>query len=450
MPVVAIIVAAGRGARAGSGLPKQYRSLGGRPVLARTLEAFTSHPRIDRVQPVLNWDDLDLYRDAIRMLPGGTSKLCEPVAGGPTRQVSVRLGLEAAASGLTSPEGSHVLIHDAARPFADGSLIDRAIEAGRACRAAVPGVPLTVRSRSWMGRGASSVPRNGRRCAPSRPRKRLRLTSLFDAHRRAAEAGLDGFTDDGALAEWAGLAVTVFEGEPANVKLTRTRISPPPSGVSAGRAETGHACRLGVRRSCLHRRRPRLARRGADRRERGVVAHSDGDVVLHALTDAVLGALAEGDIGVFPAERSAMARGLSERFLAFAAERVGAEAGSSTTSTRRCCAKAPDRPPAGPHPERIAAIAGLPLGAVSVKATTTERLGFIGRGEGLAAQAVATIRLPAGAPCSPLPSLSARPLSSTPTGRRLAIATAESCTGGLVAGLLTEFRAPPMSSSVAT
>src|SRR5690349_14540947 len=119
MPVVAIIVAAGRGARAGEGLPKQYRRLGGRPVLAWTLEAFAAHPRIDRIQPVVNPDDLNLYRDAVRMPPDAASKLCEPVAGGPTRQASVRLGLEALAASLAGRDDASVLIHDAARPFVD-------------------------------------------------------------------------------------------------------------------------------------------------------------------------------------------------------------------------------------------------------------------------------------------------------------------------------------------
>ena len=401
MPVVAIIVAAGRGARAGSGLPKQYRSLGGRPVLARTLEAFTSHPRIDRVQPVLNWDDLDLYRDAIRMLPDGTSKLCEPVAGGPTRQVSVRLGLEAAASGLTSPEGSHVLVHDAARPFADGFLIDRAIEAGRACRAAVPGVPLTDTVTVVDGTGRLvDTPRREALRAIQTPQA-FALTSLLDAHRKAAEAGLDGFTDDGALAEWAGLAVTVFEGDPANVKLTRPsdfedaerRLGATPMNMVT-RVGTGFDVHAFGDGDHVWLGGVRIAH------NRGVLAHSDGDVVLHALTDAVLGALCEGDIGVhFPPSDPQWRGASSDRFLAFAAERVRRRGGvlDHLDVTVLC-----ERPRIGLHRdairERIAAVAAIPLGSVSIKATTTERLGFTGRSEGLAAQAAATIRLPTGEP----------------------------------------------------
>src|SRR5215212_3240980 len=217
MTVVAIIVAAGRGARAGGGLPKQYRSLSGRPVLARTLQAFTSHPRIDRIQPVLNLDDAALYRDAIQTVPDTALKLRKPVAGGATRQISVRHGLESLAFSLA--DDARVLIHDAARPFVDSSLIDRAIEAGRA-GAAVPGVSVTdtIKVVDGTGRVAGTPPRDALRAIQTP--QAFAFRSILDAHRRARDAGLDDFTDDAALAEWAGLPVAVFAGDPANVKLT--------------------------------------------------------------------------------------------------------------------------------------------------------------------------------------------------------------------------------------
>jgi 2-C-methyl-D-erythritol 4-phosphate cytidylyltransferase / 2-C-methyl-D-erythritol 2,4-cyclodiphosphate synthase len=225
----------------------------------------------------------------------------------------------------------------------------------------------------------------------------FRFAALLDAHRRAAKEGIGGFPDDGALAEWGGLRVTVFEGEPANVKLTlETDFASAERclGASGGnwimRVGSGfdvHAFTDGDHVWLGGGRLPA---------ERGVLAHSDGDVVLHALTDAVLGAIAEGDIGMFFPPSDPQWRGASsERFLAFAAERVRARGGliDNLDATVLC-----EEPRIGPHREliraTIATIARVPLGAVSVKATTTEKLGFIGRGEGIAALATATIRLP--------------------------------------------------------
>jgi 2-C-methyl-D-erythritol 4-phosphate cytidylyltransferase/2-C-methyl-D-erythritol 2,4-cyclodiphosphate synthase len=399
MAVVAIIVAAGRGARAGGGLPKQYRSLGALPVLARTLQAFMNHPRIDRVQPVVNWDDLDLYQDALRTLQNGASKLCDPVAGGATRQVSVRLGLEATASGLASTNNVCVLVHDAARPFVGSALIDRAVDAGRDHGAAVPGLPVTdtIKVVDRQGQVVDTPQRETLRAIQTP--QAFALESILDAHRKAAELGLDGFTDDGALAEWAGLAVTVFVGDPANIKLTRAadfdeaerRLGTTPMSMVT-RAGTGFDVHAFGDGDHVWLGGIRIAH------NRGILAHSDGDVVLHALTDALLGALCDGDIGVhFPPSDPQWRGASSDRFLAFAAERVRASGGviDHLDVTVLC-----EWPRIGPYRdairERIAAVATVPLGSVSIKATTTERLGFTGRGEGLAAQAMATIRLPIG------------------------------------------------------
>jgi 2-C-methyl-D-erythritol 4-phosphate cytidylyltransferase / 2-C-methyl-D-erythritol 2,4-cyclodiphosphate synthase len=393
MSVAAVVVAAGRGSRVGGEIPKQYRAVAGKPVIVHALEKLLTAPLVDCVLPVIHPDDRPRLEDAVPRLQAMAGKLLPPVSGGGTRQESVRRGLEA----LADRAPDLVLIHDAARPFASAELFERAIAAGRAHGAAVPGVAPTDTIKVVNDREeVVDTPDRARLRAVQTPQS-FRFAALLDAHRRAAKDGHVGFTDDGALAEWAGLSVTVFEGEPANVKLTLetdfasaerrlggsggTWIMRVGSGFDVHAFTAGdHVWLGGVRIPA----------------ERGVVAHSDGDVVLHALTDAVLGALAEGDIGMFFPPSDPQWRGASsERFLAFAAERVSARGGliDNLDATVLC-----EEPRVGPHREliraTIAAIARVPLGAVSVKATTTEKLGFIGRGEGIAAQAVATLRLP--------------------------------------------------------
>jgi 2-C-methyl-D-erythritol 4-phosphate cytidylyltransferase / 2-C-methyl-D-erythritol 2,4-cyclodiphosphate synthase len=398
MSVVAVIVAAGRGVRAGGGLPKQYRLLRGRPILAHTIQAFACHPAVDRIQPVLNLDDRNLYREALTSLTEAASKLREPVAGGATRQASVRRGLEALAQEIDGD--ACVLIHDAARPFVDAALVDRAIEAGRDGGAAVPGVSVTdtIKIVDGAGRVTATPPREALRAVQTP--QAFRFRSILDAHRRAAEAGLDDLTDDGALAEWAGLSVAVFPGDPANVKLTRAadfeeaerRMGADPMAMVT-RVGTGFDVHAFGEGDHIWLGGVRIAH------NQGVVAHSDGDVALHALTDALLGALCDGDIGThFPPSDPQWRGASSDRFLAYAAERVSERGGviDHLDVTVLC-----ERPRIGPYREaireRIAAVTGIALGAVSIKATTTERLGFTGRGEGLAAQAAATVRLPEGA-----------------------------------------------------
>lgn len=396
MQVAALIVAAGRGRRAGDGLPKQYRPLGGQSVLARTFRVFLSHPRIEVVQGVVGSDDHDLYRAALPAVEQG-SKVLPPVTGGATRQQSVLNGLEALARGGAGPE-TIVLIHDAARPFVEHAVIERAIVAARAEGAAVPGVPVTdtVAIVGANGRVADTPPRDTLRAVQTP--QAFRFEAILGAHRAAQASNLADFTDDGAVAAWAGLPVSVFEGDPLNVKLT-----------SAGDFEAAERRMAGSR--------PLLCRVGTGfdvhafgpgdhvwlgglrlPADRGVIAHSDGDVVLHALTDAVLGAIADGDIGVhFPPSEERWRGASSDRFLAHAVERARARGGviDHLDVTVLC-----ETPRVGPHREamreRIAGIAGIDTACVSIKATTTEALGFVGRREGLAAQAVATLRLPAG------------------------------------------------------
>jgi len=387
--VAAVIVAAGRGERAGANIPKQYRSIGGQPMIRATLRAFLAHPRIDFVQPVINLNDRDTYRRAVT----GLNDLLAPVAGGATRQASVRAGLEA----LALHEPGLVLIHDAARPFVSGALIERAIGAGRKSGAAVPGIALadTVKSIDDSATVTQTLDRGALRIVQTPQAFTFNL--ILEAHRRAAAARQENFPDDAALAEWAGQRVSVFEGEADNLKVTTaddfaraemTRLATL-ADVRTGNGFDVHAFSEGDHVMLAGIRIPH---------SRGVSGHSDADVALHALVDAILGALAEGDIGEhFPPSDPKWKGAASDRFLAFACERVHKRGGviAHLDVTVVC-----EAPRISPHRDamraRIAEIANVAVDRVAVKATTSEKLGFAGRGEGIFAMATATIRLPWG------------------------------------------------------
>jgi 2-C-methyl-D-erythritol 4-phosphate cytidylyltransferase / 2-C-methyl-D-erythritol 2,4-cyclodiphosphate synthase len=393
----AVVVAAGRGVRVGGTTPKQYRRVGGQTVLARTLSALAAHPEIRRIQPVISGDAAALYDDTLAELdPAVRARLLPPVPGGATRQASVHAGLAA----LSDSPPSLVLVHDAARPLVDAALLARAIAAGRAHGAAVPGVPVsdTIKRVDDAGFVRETPPREHLRAVQTPQAFAFRL--LAAAHEAAARAGLDAFTDDGALAEWAGHPVHVFAGDPANRKITHPAdLDEADRALGAGKelsmtlvtrlgtgfdvhafTEGDHVWLGGVKIPA----------------DRGVLAHSDGDVVLHALTDAILGALADGDIGVhFPPSDPQWRGASSDRFLADAVRRVRERGGVIDHLDITVLAEAPRL---SAHREairaRIAEVAGVPVTKVSIKATTTEKLGFVGRAEGLAAQAAATLRLP--------------------------------------------------------
>ena len=317
-----------------------------------------------------------------------------PVNGGATRQASVFAGLEA----LAAEEPEIVLVHDAARPFASAGLVSRAIAAGRA-GAAVPGLPVsdTVKAIDASGRVVETLDRARLRTVQTP--QAFGYSALLAAHRKAHAAGRDDFTDDAALAEWAGMVVGVFEGEATNAKLTTAEdfVRAEMENLAAlGDVRTGvgydvHAFTAGDHVMLGGVRIPH---------DRGVAGHSDADVALHALVDAILGALAEGDIGVhFPPSDPQWRGASSDRFLAFAVERVRQRGGLIAHLDVAIVCEAPR---IGPYREairsRVAAIAGIAADRVGLKATTSEKLGFIGRREGLAAYATATIRLPWGAP----------------------------------------------------
>jgi 2-C-methyl-D-erythritol 4-phosphate cytidylyltransferase / 2-C-methyl-D-erythritol 2,4-cyclodiphosphate synthase len=384
--VAAVVVAAGRGLRAGGDRPKQYRQILGEPVIRPSLAALATHGDISLVQPVVHPDDATLYQTAIVGLD-----LLAPVPGGATRQASVRAGLEA----LAPRRPELVLVHDAARPFASAALITRAIAAARASGAAVPVLPIadTVKTVDAAGTVTGTVDRAQLRMVQTP--QAFGFAALLAAHRRAQTAGRDDFTDDAALAEWAGLKVTTFEGEAGNVKLTTTddfmrAEAAKLAGLSDVRTGFGfdvhqfgdgdHVMLGGVR--IAH--------------SRGLSGHSDADIVLHALVDAILGALADGDIGVhFPPSDPQWRGASSDRFLAFAVERLRTRGGRIAHLDITVVCEAPR---IGPHRDairvRIAEIAGVPVERVGVKATTSEKMGFTGRGEGMAAFANATVRLP--------------------------------------------------------
>ncbi len=389
-PVAALLVAAGRGLRAGDGEPKQYRLVEGRPVLAHALTPFLAEPAIERIAIVIGEGDEARYANAMAGID--SSRLAAPTLGGATRQASVRRGLLA-----LSREGFDgiVLVHDAARPFVSRAQISAAIHRlGAGAIAAIPALPVTdtVKRTSADGHVAETPPRD--QLVTVQTPQAFRFRPLLEAHEAAEVALLHGFTDDAALMEWAGHPVATFQGDPANVKLTHAadflRAAAHPGRTLVTRVGTGYDVHAFGPGDHVWLGGVRIGH------DQGVIAHSDGDVALHALTDALLGALADGDIGThFPPSDPQWRGAASAQFLAFAATRVRERGGRIDFLDLTVVCEAPK---IGPHREairaEIAAIVGLPLGKVAIKATTSERMGFTGRREGLVALATATIRLP--------------------------------------------------------
>ena len=383
---VALIVAAGRGLRFGSERPKQYQLLGGRPVLRHALEAFARHPRIGAVAAVIHPDDRELFDSTAAGLV-----LEPPVMGGANRQGSVRNGLEAIAG--HSP--ARVLIHDGARPLVSSAVIDRVLDALETHDGAVPALPVAdTLKREDDGLVAATVDRAGLWRAQTP--QGFRYDAIRSAHRDAAGQEL---TDDAAVAEAAGLSVALVPGARENLKITG-----PDDMAAAERWITGESLdtccgngfdvhRFGAAEgagSTVHLCGVPIAH------DRALLGHSDADVGLHAITDAVLGALGEGDIGShFPPSDPKWKGAPSRIFLETARDLVRGRGGRivHVDLTLVC-----ESPKVGPHRDAmrnsVAAILGLNPARVSVKATTTEGLGFTGRGEGIAAQATASIQLP--------------------------------------------------------
>jgi len=378
----ALIVAAGRGARFGGELPKQYLALGGNTVLRHAVAAFATHPQIAGVLVTIRPEDHGHYERAIAGLV-----VLPPVAGGAERQDSVRLGLEALAA--HSPD--RVLIHDGARPFPDAALIDRVIDALDRASAAIPALPLgdTIK-RVEDGLIRETVDRS--QLWRAQTPQGFHFGPILAAHRAVAGYVL---TDDAAVAEAAGIAPLIVPGSEENLKVTTAEdlaaaerlLAARQGDVRVGQGFDVHPYGPGDHVMICGIAIPH---------EVAPVGHSDADVGLHALTDAVLGAIGAGDIGMhFPPSDLRWRGASSDRFLAYAAALVRERGGTiAAVDVTVIC----ERPKIAPHRDRmiqqVAAILEISADRVSVKATTTERLGFLGRGEGIAAQAVATVRLP--------------------------------------------------------
>ncbi len=382
MRVVALIVAAGRGTRAGAGLPKQYRPIGGVPILTRTLSAFCCHPDVDGVAAVIHPDDRAHYDKCAQGLP----KLLPPVTGSITRQASVHAGLEA----LEETDPTHVLIHDGARPFPPSDMISRVIDGLRAHKGVLPSLAVTDTLRANEdGNAGDTIDRS--QLARAQTPQGFAYGAIRAAHREHQSTDL---TDDVALAVKSGIETRLVEGSEENFKVTtpedfaraerflsaseETRSG---SGFDVHRFTDGdHVTLCGV--AIPHSQR--------------LLGHSDADVGLHAITDALLGALGAGDIGDhFPPSDEQWKGAPSRVFLEHAAALLAARHGRITNVDVTLICEAPK---IGPHREAmraaIAAILGTTNDRISVKATTTEGLGFTGRGEGIAAQALVTVRLP--------------------------------------------------------
>ncbi|HYC04809.1 MAG TPA: bifunctional 2-C-methyl-D-erythritol 4-phosphate cytidylyltransferase/2-C-methyl-D-erythritol 2,4-cyclodiphosphate synthase [Azospirillaceae bacterium] len=379
---IALIVAAGSGERFGGSRPKQYLDLAGRPVLRRSVEAFLNHPLVTGVRVVINPAHRDLYDDAVAGLG-----LPEPIAGGAARQESARLGLEA----LAGDAPDLVLIHDGARPLVDADTITRVVEALAGAPAAVAATPLAdTLKRARDGEVVGTVDREG--LWRARTPQGFRFRDILAAHRSVAGMSL---TDDAAVAEEVGLEVRVVASNPDNMKVTH--------GYDLQRAERLLMMELGDIRTGtgfdVHKFRDgdHVMLCGVRvPHDQALEGHSDADVGLHALTDAILGALCAGDIGQhFPPSDPRWKGADSAMFLRHAAGMVRGRGGviAHADVTVIC-----ERPKVGPHREamaaRIAELLEIAPDRVSVKATTTEGLGFTGRREGIAAQAACTIRLP--------------------------------------------------------
>ncbi|MDI3306967.1 MAG: bifunctional 2-C-methyl-D-erythritol 4-phosphate cytidylyltransferase/2-C-methyl-D-erythritol 2,4-cyclodiphosphate synthase [Acetobacteraceae bacterium] len=378
----ALLVAAGRGSRFGAERPKQYLPLLGRPVLRHAAEALLADGLVQVIQPVCAAGEEQQVAALLEGLPA-----LPPVPGGAQRQDSVRAGLEALARQDPPPE--IVLVHDAARPLVPRGTVARLLAALREAPGAIPAQPVAdTLKRGEAGRIAATVPRAG--LFRAQTPQAFRFPVLLEAHRASREEA----TDDAQLLEAAGQPVALVEGSETNVKIT----FPEDLDRVAAMLTANLLPRIGIGFD-VHRiqaGRPMVLCGVTVPCEFGLEGHSDADVGIHALCDAIYGALAEGDIGRhFPPSEMRWKDADSALFLRHAAERIAARGGilANADVTLLC-----EKPRIGPHAAamqaRLAELLGVEPGRINVKATTTERLGFAGRGEGIAAQAAAMVLLP--------------------------------------------------------
>ncbi len=377
MQITALIVAAGRGSRAGGGLPKQYRPLNGEPVLRHTIRALLASPTVNALRVVIHPDDVCLYEETVLPLPD--PRILPPVHGGETRSASV-------SSGLAACEGDVVLIHDGARPLLPVATLDRLIESLKTVNAAFLAVPVT--DALWQVKEGKAVKPQ---CRDSLWRAQTPQAFRLQDIRAAYAAATEAMADDVAVARAAGLDVAPVVGSEHNLKITR------PEDFALAEHLMGQTLDIRTGNGFdVHKFGPgdHVVLNGVRiDHEQGLVGHSDADVGMHAITDAIFGALAESDIGQwFPPSDPQWKDAASEIFLRKAVERVS-ERGFSITHLD--CTLICELPKIGPHAEAmraaLSAITGLKQDRISVKATTSEQLGFTGRGEGIAAQAIATL-----------------------------------------------------------
>jgi 2-C-methyl-D-erythritol 4-phosphate cytidylyltransferase/2-C-methyl-D-erythritol 2,4-cyclodiphosphate synthase len=377
--VAALIVAAGRGHRAGGPLPKQYLDLNGQTILRRSAKAFLDSGLVHVVQVVIHPDDRPLYEESALGLG-----LREPCPGGASRQESVWLGLEA----LAGENPDLVLIHDAARPFVSATLIRAVIDGLSNNEAVIPGLAVTDTIKQVEGGIITgNIDRDSLRRAQTP--QGFRYRTILEAHRALADVA--DLTDDAAVAERAGHSVHLVEGDERNIKVTT------PEDVAALSAQAMLPCsgtgfdvhRLGPGDHvmlCGHR----------IPHSQGLIGHSDADVALHALVDAILGAVGAGDIGRHFPPSDPQWKGVPSRlFLEEAVRLVRAQGGRIANVDVTIICEAPKvTPHVQPMTAILGEILGIPAARINVKATTTEKLGFTGRGEGIAAQATASVLLP--------------------------------------------------------
>lgn len=387
--IATVLLAAGRGERAGQdGGPKQYRKIGGKPVIRHTLDALHRHNPTGRIVLVIHKDDADHAEAAIE----GFSGSVELVTGAGTRQASTLKGLEALAP--NRPE--FVFIHDGVRPFLDPDMLDRLVEALHANAAVIPALAVSETiKRTESGLITGTTDRAGLYAAQTP--QAFRFQEIYAAHTRAATGGIDHLTDDASIAEWAGIPVLIVDGSADNVKLTWKRdieLADQRLGQNAwypdvrtGNGYDVHAFEPGDHVTLCGVKIAHNAK---------LNGHSDADVALHALTDALLATCGAGDIGThFPPSDPQWKGAASKLFVEHAAGLVRAKGGRIANADITLICEAPK---IGPHREAmvacIAAMLEIDPGRVSVKATTNERLGFIGRGEGIAAIATASVVYP--------------------------------------------------------
>ncbi|CAN5552981.1 bifunctional 2-C-methyl-D-erythritol 4-phosphate cytidylyltransferase/2-C-methyl-D-erythritol 2,4-cyclodiphosphate synthase [soil metagenome] len=385
MKIAAVIVGGGSGVRAGGEKPKQYQPIKGKSVIWHALQAFAGHPRIALVQPVIGAGHEGLFATAAQDL-----SILAPVVGGSTRQQSCRAGLVA----LQEHEPTHVLIHDAARPFVSSALIDRVIACLADHDCALPALPVAdTLKKARDGVILSTVDRSS--VWSVQTPQGFSYAKILAAHREAEAAGLSHFTDDAAVAEHAGLAVALVEGDDDNRKLTtsddiaRANMAMRDDDLRVGHGTDIHAFEPGNSVTLCGVAIPHVAR---------LKGHSDADAPMHALTDAILGAIGEGDIGThFPPSDPQWKNAPSSIFLGHAMALLRRRGGRLCNADLTILCEAP---PISPHISAmkhcLAPQLGIGVDRIAIKATTTETLGFTGRREGLLATATVLVRLPGG------------------------------------------------------